>query len=161
MTDLWKTINPMTRIATEDDARALARASALGLWLSAARYGVATVAMIANFEAVRALAATKVAEMPAGTPVDGVAYGILAGPAVVAVIEIAAGLWQWKRPGVVVPIIWLLLLAYGGYTFVMAGGVLVGVGGLIALQMLLSAVLHASGLRGGLALSRFQTPDND
>jgi hypothetical protein len=159
MTDLLKTINPMTRIETEEDARAVARASSLGLWLSAARFGVATASLIAGFDMVRALAETKVAEMPAGTSVEAVAYGIVAGPVVIGLVEVAAGVWQWKRPGVVVPIIWLLLLAYGLYAFVSAGASLAGMGGLIMAQMLISAILHASGLRGALALARFKTPE--
>lgn len=159
MTDLWKTINPMTPIVTEDDARAVARGSAIALWLSAARYGVAAVSLMVNFEAVRALAAANVAQMPGGPPVEAAAYGIMAGPILIAAVEIGAGIWQWKRPGVVVPIIWLMLLAFGVYNFLAAGASLAGFGGLIALQMLISAVLHASGLRGGLALSRFRSPE--
>lgn len=159
MTDLLKTINPMTRIVTGDDARAVARGSAVALWLSAARYGVAAVSLMINFEAVRALAAANVAQMPGSAPVEAVAYGIVAGPLLIAAVEIGAGLWQWKRPGVIVPIIWLLLLAFGAYNFLTAGASLAGFGGLIALQMLVSAVLHASGLRGALALARFQKTD--
>ena len=156
MTDLLKTMNPATRIETESDARAVARASSIALWLSAARCAVTTASLVANYGAVRALAATQVEEMGAAVSVDMVAYGIVAGPAIIGVVEIAAGFWQWKRPGVVVPIIWLLLIAYGLFEFVRSGASLAGMGLVVALLMLVCAVLHASGLRGASALAKFR-----
>ena len=156
MTDLLKTINPATRIETEADARAVARASSIALWLSAARYVVATGSMAANFGAVRALAATQVEGMGAAASTDAIAYGIVAGPAVIAVVEIAAGVWQWKRPGVIVPIIWLILIAYGMFEIVRSGAPLAGMGVVVAILMLVCAVLHASGIRGANALARFR-----
>ena len=155
MTDLLKTINPATRIETEADARAVARASSIALWLSAARYVVATGSMAANFGAVRALAATQVEGMGAAASTDAIAYGIVAGPAVIAVVEIAAGVWQWKRPGVIVPIIWLILIAYGMFE-ILRSGPLAGMGMVVVILMLVCAVLHASSIRGANALARFR-----
>ena len=66
MTDLLKTINPATRIETEADARAVARASSIALWLSAARYAVTTASLAANYGNVRTLAAAQAEAMMAG-----------------------------------------------------------------------------------------------
>lgn len=156
MTDLLKTINPATRIATEADARAVARAGSIALWLSAARYLVATGSLVANFDTVRDLAATQAEAMGPAASVDLVAYAIIAGPAFIAAVEVAAGVWQWKRPGVIVPIIWLILIAYGAFGFVQAGAPLAGMGTLIALLLLICAVLHASAIRGASALAKFR-----
>lgn len=156
MTDLLKTINPATRIATEADARAVARASSIALWLSAARYVVATGSLVANFGSVRELAAAQAEAMGPAAPVEVMAYAIVAGPALIAAIEVAAGVWQWKRPGVIVPIIWLILIAYGAFGLVQAGAPLTGIGALLALLLLICAVLHASAIRGATALAKFR-----
>ena len=156
MTDLLKTINPATRIETEADARAVARASSIALWLSAARYVVATGSLLANFDRVRELAATQAEALGPAASVEVMAYAIVAGPAVIAVVEIAAGVWQWKRPGVIVPIIWLILIAYGVFGLVQGGGSLTVTGGLLALLLVVCAVLHASAIRGATALARFR-----
>ena len=156
MTDLLKTINPATRIETEADARAVARASSIALWLSAARYAVTTASLAANYGNVRTLAAAQAEAMGAAVSVDMVAYGIVAGPAIIAVVEIAAGLWQWKRPGVVVPIIWLFLIAYGLFEFVRQGASFGGMGLITTALMLICAVLHISGLRGANAVGKFR-----
>lgn len=156
MTDLLKTMNPVTGIKTESDARAVARSSSIALWLSAARYAVTTVSMAANFGAVRAMAATQAEEMGGAVSVDMVAYGIVAGPAIIAAVEIAAGLWQWKRPGVVVPIIWLFLIAYGLFEFVRGGAPLTGMGLGVAGLMVVQLILHISGIRGANALGKFR-----
>lgn len=156
MIDLLKTINLAKRIETESDARAIARASSIALWLSAARYVVATGSLVANFSTVRALAATQVEAIGPAASVDMVAYGIVAGPAVIAIVEIAAGVWQWKRPGVIVPIIWLILIAYGVFEFVRAGASLAGTGVVLAVLLLVCAALHASAIRGASALAKFR-----
>ena len=156
MTDLLKTINPATRIETEADARAVARASSIALWLSAARYVAVTGSLAANFSAVRALAATQVEAMGSAVSVDMMAYGIVAGPAIIAIVEIAAGVWQWKRPGVIVPIIWLILIAYGVFEFIGAGAPLAGMGAVVAFLLLVCAILHLSALRGANALGKFR-----
>lgn len=156
MIDLLKTINPGTRIETESDARAVARASSIALWLSAARYVVATGSLAANFSTVRALAATQVDALGPTASVDLVAYGIVAGPALVAIVEIAASVWQWKRPGMIVPIIWLILITYGVFEFVRAGAPLAGMGAVLAVLLLVSAALHASAIRGASALAKFR-----
>jgi hypothetical protein len=156
MVRLLKIINPATRIETEADARDVARASSIALWLSAARYVAMSGAMLVNFEAVRATAAGQVETMGAAASPDLVAYGIVGGPALVALVEIGAGLWQWKRPGVVVPIIWLMLTAYGAFEFVRSGASLAGFGAVVAILLIVGAVLHASAIRGANALARFR-----
>lgn len=156
MVHLLKTINPATRIETEADARDVARGSSVALWLSAARYAAVSGAMLVNFESVRATAASQIEAMGTAASPDLVAYGIVGGPALLALIEIGAGIWQWKRPGVVVPIIWLLLVAYGAFEFVSAGASLAGYGAVVAILLIVSAVLHASAIRGASALAKFR-----
>jgi hypothetical protein len=156
MVQLLKTLNPATRIETEADARAVARASSIALWLSAARYAAMSGAMLMNFEAVRATAASQIETMGTAASADLVAYGIVGGPIVIALVEIGAGLWQWKRPGIVVPIIWLMLIAYGAFEFVRSGASLAGFGAVVAVLLIVGAVLHASAIRGASALAKFR-----
>lgn len=161
MVQLLKTINPATRIETEADARDVARGSSIALWLSAARYVTMSGVMLVNLESVRASAASQIETMGTAASADLLAYGIVGGPFLVALAEVGAGIWQWKRPGVVVPIIWLLLIAYGTFEFVRSGPSLTGFGAVVAILLLIGAVLHASAIRGASALARFRDAQAD
>lgn len=151
-------INPFSRVDTVEGASRAARSSSLALWLSAARYGVAVAAMLANYSVVKSEAAEKLAAMGKISSADTgtMAMSMVAGVAVFAVIEMAAGIWQWRRPGVVIPIIWSLVIGFSLYLAAKSGlgpSTMIGV-----LMLLLCLALHLAGLRGALALEKLRNP---
>ena len=169
MTDWAKAVNPAAPIATEVDAIAAARASAIAIFLGVA-WGL--IGIIYMLTAGQAAMDAAVAQASAGTPEMAGAIGQFAMWSAVGlcVIQLAFGLFQWAKPNIVVPIIFLILVAFG---------LIMGVFGLVAaaampevaeaqaanpawqtwiglVLLVVQVVLHVAGIRGASKLDKIR-----
>lgn len=163
MNDWIKAMNPLSAAATEADALKAARASAIAIFIGAI-YGVVglTVGMDAMKAGVEAQAAAQTPGM--GDTMFMIAMGL--GCALI-VVQLVLGFVQWAKPNSIIPIIFVILVAYGlvsiplGHMMAenmgvepphvpawqMATGVVV---------MVVELILHIAGIRGANALKRFR-----
>ncbi|GAA0626496.1 hypothetical protein GCM10009422_24180 [Brevundimonas kwangchunensis] len=127
MTDWIKASNPATPITTEADAIAAARASAIAIFLGAVWGIVGLVYMMTAgsgaLEAAAAQAAADTPEMPGMANV--VTQAALWMGIGLTVVQLIIGFVQWAKPNIVIPIIFVILVAFGLVTgvfgLVMAG----------------------------------------
>ena len=150
MTNWIKAANPLATTAGVDEARAAARMSSVALWLTAAKDVVLLVALLGSIP--QASAATT----STGSNVATMTLAILG---VSALVQIAAGLFQWVRPGTMIPIIAGMLTAYALYEagMKMAGGAS-ALAVISVVVMVLALILHIAGTRGAAALEKTQKP---
>lgn len=170
MTDWIRASNPTTPITTEDEAIAAARASALAIFLGVLWGVVGIVYLMTAGQAIMdAAVAQASAQNPDAAGMAGVmAQGIVGLSIAFVVVQLILGLVQWFKPGVVIPIIFALLVAFGLVTGLMAA---FGVGqpdtpaavttpvwqtwgGLVILVIQL--VLHIAGIRGAQKLDKLR-----
>lgn len=172
MTDWVKACNPTAPIASEAEATAAARASAIAIFIGVV-WGVITTAWLLTsgasvMEAAMAEAATQNPDAAAMPGMAGMMTSFaIAMAVIVVVIQLILGLVQWFKPNVVIPIIFTILVVYGlGSTalgLMMAGDtptaamgpMWVVVGGFIV--MIIELILHIAGIRGGNALGKFRS----
>lgn len=112
-----------THGAAEQKAVGLARASAWALWLAAAFSVFNLVQLWLNRAAAQAIMAAEVKASVADQPPEAAAMAqtmVESGPMIALVIggtlvlaQVLLGVWQWRRPGVVIPIIFVLLTGFG------------------------------------------------
>ncbi len=168
MADWLKAINPGSTATTRPEAIAAARASTIGIFLGVAvgvvglirTMGIGTEAMeAAMIESAQGDPA--VAGM-AGTIVGAMVYGWGA----MLVIQAIFGLVQWVKPNRVIPILFILLVAYGlllaisGLAMTSQADLPAGVAaplwftvlGFIAL--IVELALHVAGFRGASKLAQ-------
>ena len=170
MTDWIRASNPTTPITTEDEAIAAARASALAIFLGVLWGVVGIVYLMTAGQAIMdAAVAQASAQSPEAAGMAGVmAQGIVGLSIAFVVVQLVLGLVQWFKPGVVMPIIFALLVAFGLVTGLMsafgvgqadtAAAVTTPVwqtwGGLVIL--VIQMVLHVAGIRGAQKLDKLR-----
>ena len=115
MTEWIKAANPANTITTETEALAAARVSALAIFLGVA-WGIVGVVymMTIGAGAIEAAAAQAAADAP---EVPGMA-GMVTQAALwmgvgMIVIQLILGFVQWSKPNIVIPIVFVILVAFG------------------------------------------------
>lgn len=170
MNDWIKAFNPTSPLTTEAEALRAARASAIAIFLGVA-WGVVGLIYMMTFgqAAIEAAVAGAAADAPEMAGMTGTMTQVAMGMAVAIVaIQLILGLVQWFKPNIVIPILFVILVAYG---LVMA---LIGltmmnsldlpaaaqtplwqsIGGLAVL--LVELVLHIAGIRGARRLDKLR-----
>lgn len=115
MTDWVRASNPTAQITNEAEATAAARASAIAIFLGVL-WGIVGIIYLmtggaAAMEAAMAQASADAPEMAGMTGVmTQAALWMAAG---FVVIQLVLGLVQWTKPNIVIPIIFLILVAFG------------------------------------------------
>jgi hypothetical protein len=169
MTDWIKAVNPMASITTEAEATGAARASALAIFLGVIWGAVGVYLLVsggsAEMEAAMAAASADAPEMAGmGEFVMQIAMWSAIG---LCVIQLVLGLVQWAKPNVVIPIIFVILVAFnllsGLFGIVMSGqegaaeAAVPGWQFYVGLVILvIQLVLHIAGIRGARALDRLR-----
>lgn len=115
MTDWVRASNPTAPITTEAEATAAARASALAIFLGVL-WG--TVGIIYLMTAGAAAMEAAMGQASADTPEMAGLTGFMTQAALwmavgFVVIQLVLGLVQWSKPNIVIPIIFLILVAFG------------------------------------------------
>ncbi|GAA0654357.1 hypothetical protein [Brevundimonas lenta] len=170
MTDWTKAMNPTSLIKTEAEATAAARASAIAIFLGVA-WGLVGIIYImtagqAVMEAAMAQASAETPEMAGmAGPLTQFALWLSVG---LVVIQLVIGLVQWAKPNIVIPIIFVILVAFGLvsgiFGLVMAGSpnmpetaatpmwqVVIGL-----IILVIQMVLHIAGIRGAAKLDKLR-----
>ena len=175
MSSWIKALNPLDAPTTEPEARQKARASAVALVISAVHGAIGVALLAANLETMRAAMVEAAAAQPAESAemvqsmVGGAADAMPWIAGAIVVIQLGLAFWQWAKPNIVIPIIFLLLTAYG--LLGSLGKVQLGMDASVSassplwnlilgiIVMVLGAVFHISGIRGAAALGKFKARD--
>lgn len=180
MSSWIKALNPLDAPTTETEARQKARASAVALVISAVHGAIGVALLAANLETMRAAMVEAAAAQSAGQPAESaeMVQSMVGGAAdampwiagAIVVIQLGLAFWQWAKPNIVIPIIFLLLTIYGlltaalgiannglGASETAASPVWNLILGLVV--MALAALFHASGIRGAAALGKYKIRD--
>jgi len=166
MTDWAKAVNPTAPISTEDEALGAARVSTIAIALGAAWGIVGVVQMTANKARLIELATTASAGNPAAGPemaatiVQGTIYFGIA----MVVIQVILALVQWIKPNIIIPIIFLILVAGGAVMSliqlatnpVAMSSTPIWQMGLSYVIVVVQLVLHTSGIRGASKLDKIR-----
>lgn len=170
MSDLTRALNPTAPITNEAEATAAARASAIAIFLGVL-WGLVGIAYLltAGQAAMDAAIAQTAAENPDAAGLAGMmAQTALWMSVGLVVIQLVLGVVQWKKPGVVIPIIFAILVAFGivsGLLGLMMAGqqdvpeaakapmwqVVIGF-----IVMVIQLVLHITGIRGARKLDKLR-----
>lgn len=170
MTDWVRASNPTAPITNEAEATAAARASALAIFLGVL-WGIVGIVYLmtdgqAVMEAAMAQAAADAPEMAGMT--GAMTQAALWMSVGFVVIQLILGFVQWSKPNIVIPIIFVILVAFGLVTGVF-GMVMAGQegmpettaapawqvwGGLVILVVQL--VMHSAGIRGASKLDKLR-----
>ena len=156
-----KAVNPQAKIDTEAEALMAARASSITLWLSGAKWIAAAILMMQDMPRIKAAMVSE-----PGTPIhdlvgNGMAEATVAITAAIGLFQVMLGGVQWRAPSTGVPIIFLILSAYGlgnalfGQIF---GGGGAGAGWAMFLSyftLVVAVLFHWIGLRGAIRLEKF------
>lgn len=115
MTDMMRALNPTAPITNEAEARAAARASAIAIFLGVI-WGLVGIAYLMT--AGQAAMDAAIAQAAADSPETAGFAGMMAQTALwlsvgLVVIQLVLGFVQWAKPGVVIPIIFAILVAFG------------------------------------------------
>jgi hypothetical protein len=155
----------MAPISNEGEALAAARASAIAILVGAA-YGV--VNLVVGMDAVRAGVEAQMAANPQpGMTSDLLVNVALGRGGLFSLVQLVLGWVQWARPGVIIPIIFSILVAWGliQIPFSMQAAVSQGVDAPQALiwttaaaaaVLVVQMLLHIAGIRGARALDRLR-----
>ncbi|QQQ19412.1 hypothetical protein JIP62_04740 [Brevundimonas vitis] len=179
MSSWIKALNPLDAPTTEPEARQKARASAVALVISAVHGAIGVALLAANMETMRAAMVEAAAAQSAGQPAESaeMVQSMVGGAAdampwiagAIVVIQLGLAFWQWAKPNIVIPIIFLLLTAYG--LLGSLGTVQLGMDASVSassplwnlilgiIVMVLGAVFHISGIRGAAALGKYKIRD--
>ena len=162
MTDIIKAMNPTAPLNTEEAAFAAARVSAVGMVIGAVFQAVggwyastpeASAAAGRLIESLTGQAPS--AEQLAASAQQGV---IIAG--VLTVVQLGFAAWQWKKPNIALPIIFLVLCiwALGTNILGLAMGaeqpMYLSVFAIVA--MVIASITHIAGIRGASALGKIR-----
>lgn len=170
MTDWVKASNPTSPITNEAEALAAARASALAIFLGVL-WGI--VGIIYLMTAGQAIMDAAMAKAAADSPEVAGMTGVMTQAAIwmavgFVVIQLVLGFVQWAKPNIVIPIIFVILVAFGLVSTITTA---MGVGqadvpaaaatpqwqiwvGLLILVVQL--VLHVAGIRGAKQLDKIR-----
>jgi hypothetical protein len=142
--------NPLAKGTTEAEQVRAARMGAVALWLTAAKDAMLLVFLLGSMPLLTAATAG------AGPNGAAISLGLMA---LLVVIQIAAGLFQWRRPGTMLPIIAGMLTAYALYEAGMKLAVGVGTLAMISIAiMVVALILHIAAVRGATALEKRRSP---
>ena len=155
-----KALNPLATIDTEAEAVMAARASAITLWLSGAKWIAAAILMIEDMPRLKAAMATS-ADSPLHDLLgNGRAEATVAITAAIGLFQVMLGGVQWRAPNTVIPIIFLILSTYGLGNALwgqFTGGAGAGSGWPMLLSyftLVVAVVFHWVGLRGASRLEK-------
>lgn len=161
MTDIIKAMNPTAPLTTEEAAFGAARVSAVGMVIGAlfqavgGWYATTPEASAAAGRLIENLTGqVPTAEQLAASAQQG---AIVAG--CLTVLQLGFAAWQWKKPNIVLPIIFLILCiwALGTNALSLAMGAQPLHLSLFAIVcMLIATVTHIAGIRGASALSKIR-----
>lgn len=158
-----KAFNPLATIETEAEALRAARASAISLWLSGAKWGLGALLMVDDMPAMRAAMASS--DSASDTAIQNLVGGGLAEATVIitgclGLFQILMGVVQWRKPNTSLPAIFLVLSVYGLGTALwgqVSGGAGAGWPMLVSyFTLIVAVVFHAAGLRGAGRLKAFR-----
>lgn len=162
MTDIIKAMNPTAPLNTEEAALAAAKVSAVGILIGAIHQAVggwyastpeATAAAGRLVE--RLTGQTTTPEQMAASAQQGM---VIAGVFVVLQLGLAA--WQWKKPNIALPILFLVLCIWGlgtsGLGLAMGAEQPLYLSLFSVIAMLIAVVMHIAGIRGASALSKIR-----
>ncbi len=165
MTDWVRASNPMASISNEAEALASARSSAIAI-LVGALYGV--FSLVVGMDAVRAGVDAQMAANPQPGMTSDLLVNIALGMGVFFIlVQLVLGWVQWARPGVIIPIIFAILVAWGLIQIPLSMQAAASLGvdapqapiwttALPAAVLLVQMVLHIAGIRGARALDRLR-----
>jgi hypothetical protein len=171
MSGLIAGLSPAAKITNESEARASARASAVSILLGVIWGGI-TFAWMTSPEG----AALMREAMAASATPETAAMMETAAAAMVGITAVMIGLQlifagiQWFKPNIIIPILFVLLVAYGLLTSVMQVAMADQLAALTGPQpqmpdwityanlavLVIQLLLHISGIRGASALSKFR-----
>ncbi len=170
MTDWIKASNPTASITTEAEALGAARASAVAIFLGVLWGIVGIVYLMTAGQAIIDAAVTQAsADSPEVAGMAGMmAQGILWMSVFFVACQLVLGLVQWAKPNIVIPIIFVILVAFGLLSAVPA---LMGLGqadvpaaaqtpawqtwgGLVLL--IVQLIMHIAGIRGARKLDQLR-----
>jgi len=165
MTDIVRAMNPMGSLTTEEAARGAARASAIGIVVGAIHQAVggwysttpeaqeSAARMVESLTGQAANPDQFAAQSQMGLYVTG-AFVLL---------QLVLAVVQWRKPNVVLPILFLVLVIWGLGMAVLAlvvpamsGAQPMWLTTFTLVMMLIAAILHISGIRGASALTKFR-----
>lgn len=165
MTDWVRASNPMASISNEAEALAAARASAIAI-LIGVLYGI--FSLVVGMDAVRAGVEAQMAANPQPGMTTDLLVNIALGMGVLFVlVQLVLGWVQWARPGVIIPIIFAILVAWGLIQIPLSMQAAASLGvdapqapiwttAVAAAVLLVQLVLHIAGIRGARALDRLR-----
>lgn len=162
MTDIIKAMNPTAPLNTEEAALAAAKVSAVGMVIGAIHqavggwYSSTPEASAAAGRLVEKLTGqVPPPEQMAASAQQGV---IIAG--VFVVLQLGFAAWQWKKPNIVLPILFLVLCIWGlgtaGLGLAMGAEQPMYLSAFSIVAMLIAVVTHIAGIRGASALSKIR-----
>lgn len=158
-----KAFNPLATIETEAEALRAARASAISLWLSGAKWGLGALLMVDDMPAMRAAMASS--DSASDTAIQNLVGGGLAEATVMitgclGLFQILMGVVQWRKPNTSIPAVFLVLSVYGLGTALwsqVSGDAGVGWPMLVSyFTLIVAVVFHTAGLRGAGRLKAFR-----
>ena len=159
---LLTAINPLARSMTVDQAIAANRSASLALFLGAAMaVAVAAVMMTVGADELRVVSQAVADEFDLagrGKMIADLSVALMFGS---AVGQVLLGIYHWRHPGNVIPIIALIIVAWGIVQAIrgLSGSLANPDEQLSAVKLVLMVVqliLFAAAIRGGLALERFR-----
>lgn len=157
-----RALNPQAALETEAEALTAARASSVTLWLSGAKWISAAILSIGDMPRIKA---AMINGSGTGSQIqdlvgNGMAEVTVAITAAIGLFQVMLGGVQWRAPTTVIPIIFLILAAYGLMSVLWSqftGGYGAGVGLSMILSyftLVVAVVFHSIGLRGSARLEK-------
>ena len=159
-------INPTAPIPDEAQATRAARAASIALFMGGI-FALALAGLTLSRGAEELRAAADAAALGSGLEGQGAALAssLIWGTVAFGLIQLAAGVFQWVRPGLVLPIIVMVLVIWGlvQTALTLAGLASPASGEIIWIKLALlvaQALLCLSAIRGGNILDRFRKARN-
>jgi len=166
MTDIFKAMNPTAPLATEEAALGAAKVSAVGMVVGAVNTAIG--GWYSSTPAAQEAAARMVHDLTGQAP-DPAAlaqqsqFGIMIAGGFI-VLQLILAFVQWRKPNIVLPILFLVLViwALGGSLLALVVPAFGAAQPLwltlvILVLMLVAAVTHIAGIRGASALDKIRT----
>lgn len=172
MNDWIKWLNPTAPIGSQPEALSAARASAVAIFVGVAWgcFGIIWL-MTAGKAGMDAAMAQAAADTPEAAGMMGVMTGAAIGAALFfVVVQAILGFVQWKWPNIVIPIIFVILVAYGLVTSLLglmmmsnpdvaaaAAANPIWMTALSIVILVAQLLWHVAGIRGARALDRYKS----
>jgi len=165
MTDIIKAMNPAASLTTEDAARGAAKVSAVSVVIGAINSAVTGwyASTPEGIEAAGRMVENLTGQAPDAAQLAGQAQMGLYFTGALVVLQLILAAVQWKKPNIVIPILFLVLVIWGLGTSVLAlttpafsGSQPMWLTVFTLVTMLLAAIMHIAGIRGASALGKFR-----